>query len=129
MRLSQGIDIVNVDRLRAAMDNNAAFVKEIFTEEEQLYCLRHRNPHVHFAGRFAAKEAFLKAAGTGFLNAGIFREIEVMVMPSGRPSLRLSGWAVKLLKRLKAHESAVSISHTPQFAVSSVIIVSEGEQT
>lgn len=109
------------------MERNETFAEDIFTQEEQRYCLRHRHPHVHFAGRFAAKEAFLKAIGAGFSTVGVLREIEVSSMPSGRPILRLSGWAVSLLKRLKASEVAVSISHTPDYAVSSVILVSQGD--
>ncbi|MBF0553317.1 MAG: holo-ACP synthase [Nitrospirae bacterium] len=105
------------------MDRNEAFAADVFTRQEREYCLRHRHPHVHFAGRFAAKEAFLKAIGTGFSAVGIFRGIEVSVMPSGRPALELRGWAGSLLTRLKVSEATVSISHTPQYAVSSVILV------
>ncbi|MBF0487650.1 MAG: holo-ACP synthase [Nitrospirae bacterium] len=114
---------MNVERLRAAMDRNEAFAADVFTQREREYCLRHRHPHVHFAGRFAAKEAFLKAIGVGFSTIGVFSGIEVSVMPSGRPTLELNGWADRLVRRLRAQEATVSISHTPQFAVSSVILL------
>lgn len=104
------------------MGRNAAFADDIFTRQEQKYCRSHRNPHVFFAGRFAAKEAYLKAIGTGFLTIGIFGEIEVLNLPSGRPVLGLSGWARTLMGRLSVHNVSVSISHTPEFAVSSVIL-------
>ncbi|MEO5359501.1 MAG: holo-ACP synthase [Nitrospirota bacterium] len=105
------------------MDRSAVFVEDIFTQEEQRYCLSHRDPYVHFAGRFAAKEAFLKAIGSGFTAIGIFRRIEISVMPSGRPALRLNGWLDNLMRRLNASGASVTISHTPEYAVSSVILL------
>ncbi|MCG6552614.1 MAG: holo-ACP synthase [Candidatus Magnetominusculus sp. LBB02] len=122
MAIYQGIDIVNVDRLSRLIEGSAAFVEDVYTSDERAYCMGHRYPHVHFAGRFAAKEAFLKATGAGFTSVGVFRQIEVGACPSGRPVLKLSGWAGRLLRRLNASGISVSISHTPEFAVASVIL-------
>ena len=102
------------------------FVDEVFTERERTYCLSRRDPYVHFGGRFASKEACLKAMGRGLATLGsdhILQEIEVVSGASGRPQLFLRGWAEKLLRRRGIQQLSVSISHTRDFAVATVILV------
>ena len=65
MRLYQGVDLVEVARLKEAYERHEAFGEDVFTEAERAYCLKRRNPYPHFAARFAAKEACLKAFGLG----------------------------------------------------------------
>jgi holo-[acyl-carrier protein] synthase len=123
MRIRQGVDIVAVSRLRAVCERHGRFVEETFTENERLYCMSKRDPYPHLAGRFAAKEACLKALGRGLRGAGgMLGEIEVAREPSGRPSLRLSGRAGKLAGRLGVSGMTVSISHAGDLAVSTVIL-------
>ena len=86
------------------------------------------DPYVHLAGRFAAKEACLKALGTGLSGSGIdgaLREIEVAPERSGRPALSLSGWTEKIGRRRKVYQYTVSISHAGDFAIASVILAAE----
>ena len=126
MQVYQGIDIVDVSRLKRIMLRNRNFVYDIFTEKEMLYCQSQKNQYMHFAGRFAAKESFVKAIGTGFAGTGIdnlFNEIEVIPSASGKPQLFMRGWAERLAKKRKIHQWSVSISHTADYAVASVILV------
>jgi holo-[acyl-carrier protein] synthase len=121
--IRQGVDIVTVSRLRAVCERHEKFVEDTFTDNERTYCMSKRNPYPHLAGRFAAKEACLKALGRGLRGAGgMLREIEVAREPSGRPSLRLSGRAGKLAGRLGVSGLSVSISHTGDLAVSTVVL-------
>jgi holo-[acyl-carrier protein] synthase len=126
MRIYQGVDIVDVARLKAVCLRHVRFAEEIFSERERNDCLSRRDPYVHFSGRFAAKEACLKALGRGLATLGsdhILQEIEVVSAASGRPQLLLRGWAEKLLRRRGIQQLSVSISHTRDFAVATVILV------
>jgi len=126
MKIYQGIDLVEIPRFEEVVRRNPRFIQDIFTERERAYCDSVKNPFPHLAGRFAAKESYVKALGTGFSVAGIdhlFQEIEVVHTPSGRPEITVTGWAAKLAKKRKIHQASVSISHTPHYAVAAVILV------
>ena len=128
IRILQGIDLVTVSKIRKIMLSRPNFCQEIFTGKEREYCLARRDPYVHFAGRFAAKEACLKALGTGLSSSGIdgsLAEIEVVSDRSGKPVLSLSGWTAKIGNRKKVCRHTVSISHSGDYAVASVIMTSE----
>jgi holo-[acyl-carrier protein] synthase len=126
MRVYQGVDMVDIARLQAVCLRHVRFVEEVFTEGERAYCLSRRNSYVHLGGRFAAKEACLKAMGRGLATLGsdhILREIEVVASESGGPQLLLRGWAEKLARKKSVRQLTVSISHTRDFAVATVILV------
>jgi holo-[acyl-carrier protein] synthase len=128
MKILQGIDIVEIPKLKRIIRKNKNFVSDVFTEKERAYCRSMKDPYIHFAGRFAAKESFMKAIGTGFSGTGIdhlFQEIEVITTPSGKPELSIKGWAQKLAKKRKIHQWSVSISHASDYAVASVILVGD----
>jgi holo-[acyl-carrier protein] synthase len=127
MRIYQGLDIVDVDKFRKLYERHSGFGDDIFTEKEREYCFSKRDPYPHLAGRFAAKEACLKALGIGLGSAGRGRlgSIEVLPEGSGRPVIRLSGWVERLYRRLMPGEISVSISHSGGYSVSSVIIFSD----
>lgn len=128
MRLYQGVDLVEVARLREAYERHEVFGRDIFTEEESAFCLRHRNPFPHFAARFAAKEACLKAFGVGlggFGATGRMREVEVESAPSGKPSLRLHGSMERMGKRKRIRQATVTLSHTLDLAIAMVTLVGE----
>ncbi len=128
MRIYQGVDLVEVSRLREAYERHEAFGKDIFTREEEAYCRSRPDVYPHLAGRFAAKEACLKAFGVGmggFGATGRFGEIEVESSPSGKPTLRLHGSMEKMGKRLKISQTTVSISHAGEYASATVILVGE----
>lgn len=126
IKVHQGVDIVEISKFREVLERNSRFIFDIFTAQERAYCQSMKDPVLHFAGRFAAKESYLKALGTGFSGFGIdalFQEIEVVRTASGKPEISVSGWAEKIAQRKKIHHSSVSISHASQYAVSSVILV------
>jgi holo-[acyl-carrier protein] synthase len=128
MKLRQGIDIVEVPRLKQVMQRNADFLHDIFTERERSYCQSGRYPYIHFAGRFAAKESFIKALGSGFRGAGIchlFQEIEIIPASSGRPMIFVSGWAEEYARKRRIRQWDVSISHASHYAIAAVILVGD----
>jgi len=129
--LHQGVDIVEIARLRDVMERHEAFATDVFTERERRYCESRRDPYRHFAGRFAAKESYLKALGVGLTGAGpgrSLRDIEVVTGASGKPGLSVSGWVAGLTKRRGIEQSTVSISHTAEYAVATVILVGQGHK-
>jgi holo-[acyl-carrier protein] synthase len=125
MRIFQGIDLVPVSKIKEIMLRSPGFSEEIFTPDEREYCLSRPDPYIHFAGRFAAKEACLKALGTGLSAIGIdgsLKEIEVLPDKVGRPVLSISGWTAKIGNRKNIDQFTVSISHSGDFAVASVVL-------
>jgi holo-[acyl-carrier protein] synthase len=125
-KIHQGIDIVEIPRFREVLERNSQFIQDIFTEQERSYCHSMKESCRHFAGRFAAKESYLKALGTGLSGSGIdhvLREIEVVPKASGKPQISVSGWARKITKKKKISQCSVSISHTANHAVATVILV------
>jgi holo-[acyl-carrier protein] synthase len=128
IHILQGIDIVPVSKIKRILLTRPELAGEIFTDREREYCFSRPDPYVHLAGRFAAKEACLKALGTGLSGSGIdgaLREIEVTSGGSGRPLLSVSGWTEKIGRRKKIYQYTVSISHSGDFAVASVILTSQ----
>ncbi len=128
MHILQGVDIVPVSKMKNLMLARPELASEIFTDREREYCFSRPNPYVHLAGRFAAKEACMKALGTGLSGSGIdgaLLEIEVVPEKSGRPSLRLSGWTEKIGRRKRVNQYTVSISHSGDFAIASVILAAD----
>src|SRR3977135_2990439 len=92
MIVGLGMDIAEVDRIAAAIERHGgAFLKRVFTPAEIAYCEKHRNRTERFAGRFAAKEAAMKALGTGWARGVRWLDIEVVREPSGKPTLKLTG--------------------------------------
>ena len=119
-----GIDLVHVGRLRAAIEENPRFEEAVFTQGERAYCRKRADPFPHFAARFAAKEATLKALGRGLSPDGpdaALLEIEV-VRGEGPPRLRLFGRILRLAERLGPYEPALSLSHSEDLAVASVVL-------
>jgi holo-[acyl-carrier protein] synthase len=125
MKIYQGIDIVEISKFKKVFLDNDDFVSDIFSEKEKEYCLSKKDPYIHFAGRFAAKEASLKALGMGMSGAGIdsmFKEIEIIPRSSGKPVLSFSGWTEKVSRKKGISQFTVSISHSENYAVATVIL-------
>jgi|TARA_B100001750_G_scaffold242752_1_gene256712 holo-[acyl-carrier protein] synthase len=114
-----GIDIIEINRIVDVKKRfNKRFLKKIYTDQEILYC-KDRGPQL--ASRFAAKEAMMKALGTGI--RGIpWKSIEVTRERGKAPKILLHGAAKKKAKELKIHNIALSLSHSKKFAVASVIV-------
>jgi holo-[acyl-carrier protein] synthase len=123
MIVGTGVDIVEVRRVAAALDRfGERFMRRLFTAAEIRYCESKANRAERYAARFAAKEAGLKAIGTGW-RAGIsWRELEVCREPGGRPTLVFTGRAGEIAERLGTKKAFLSLSHTAEHAVAQVIL-------
>ncbi len=107
--LGIGNDIIEVERIRHGMDRHGLrFLSKLFTTKEQDYCLKYKDPVPHFAGRFSAKEAIVKALGTGFGEHASWLDIEILNDAHGKPWVC---FANHLEKKLKGTLMMVSISH------------------
>ncbi len=120
--LSTGVDIIEISRVGAVLARyGSRFQQRIFTAGEIAYC-RERAPNL--ADRFAAKEAAMKALGTGVRGVS-WKDIEVVRASSGAPSIRLHGRAAARAERLGVQEIALSLSHSREYAVAFVVIQQE----
>ena len=118
-----GIDIIEIGRFEQALKRwGERLCQKIFTDQEILFCQRKREPARHFALRFAAKEAFLKALGTGMFQGVIWKDIEILNDPSGRPYLKLGGRAEKICDDRGITNMFVSISHEHYYGVAQVVL-------
>ncbi|MDE0718993.1 MAG: holo-ACP synthase [Dehalococcoidia bacterium] len=116
--LTTGVDIIEIPRIKQTFDRyGERFLKRVFTPDEIAYC-RGRAPNL--AGRFAAKEATMKALGTGVRGVS-WKDIEVIRAESGAPSVKLHGRAKARAERLQVVEISLSISHSREFAVAFVV--------
>ena len=123
MIVGTGIDIVEVPRVAAAIDRfGQRFLQRIFTAAEIRYCESKANRVERYAARFAAKEAAMKAIGTGWRQGVRWQDFEVKRQPTGRPMLALSGKAAEFAARLGAKRTSLSLSHTASEAVAQVIL-------
>jgi len=123
MILGSGIDLVEIARIQQCIDRyGSRFLDRVYTGAEQAYCRRKRASAESFAARFAAKEAGAKALGTGISQGVSWLEIEVVRQPSGRPSLQLHGRAAEIAARLGVVHAALSITHTAEVAMASVVL-------
>jgi holo-[acyl-carrier protein] synthase len=123
--LGLGIDLVEVARMEKAIAKGERIVRRLFTEDEAAYCVRHKVPAVHFAARFAAKEAGMKAIGTGWSSGVGWRDFEVRLDARGRPLLIISGKAGEIARSMGATHSLVSLAHDA--GVATAVVVLEGE--
>ncbi|HSI87639.1 MAG TPA: holo-ACP synthase [Pyrinomonadaceae bacterium] len=123
MILSIGIDIIEVYRIRESLDRTARFAERVFTEAERQYCdAKGKGSDQSYAGRFAAKEAFMKALRSGWRGDLAWQEVEVVVDELGAPSLAVKGEAKKQMQALGADRIHLSISHTREYAIAQVIL-------
>jgi holo-[acyl-carrier protein] synthase len=118
-----GIDLVEVERVAASIERfGDRFLKRIFTDEEIRYCRSKHNFIERFAARFAAKEAALKAIGTGWRGGVAWKEVEVRREPGGRPTIAFSGRAGEYAGKLGMSRASLSLSHTAEHAIAQVIL-------
>ncbi len=123
MIVGSGIDLIEISRIQHSLDRyGKRFLDRIYTAGEQAYCLSKRNAAESLAARFAAKEAGAKALGTGISRGVSWREIEVVRAPTGRPGLRFHGRAAQFATRLGAVCAALSLTHSRDLAMASVVL-------
>ena len=120
-----GTDLAEVDRIRVAIERHGRrFIERIYTPVEIAYVERKVNRYERFAARFAAKEAGMKAIGTGWRRGVRWRDFEVANLPSGRPTLRLHGVAARIAGELGVSNISLSLTHTSVQAMAIVILES-----
>lgn len=121
--LGHGVDIVETSRIRDVIEaHGVTFLERCFTPAERAYSERGKRRRIeHYAVRFAAKEAVLKALGTGWRDGIQWRDVEVLRLPSGRPTLLLSGRAGEVAVEMGVVDWHLSLSHTEAYAVASAI--------
>lgn len=122
MIVGTGTDICEVRRIREAMERHTRFRDRVFTDREIAYAESKANRYERYAARFAAKEAAMKALGTGWRGGLGWRDLEVTNLRSGRPTLTLHGVAVQLAEKLGARNISLSLTHTAEQALAFVIL-------
>jgi len=123
--LGLGLDATDIDRIADTIERyGERFLGRIFTAGEIAYCTRRKVPSIHFAGRFAAKEAAMKALGTGHSRGVLWKDIEV-VRAGGPPQLRLHGGAARQAARLHVRSSLLTITHSEALAMAQVLLLGD----
>ena len=126
MIVGTGVDIAEVGRIKAAVERfGERFLKRVFTPAEVRYCMAKPNAAERLAARFAAKEAGMKAIGTGLRHGVTWQDVEVLRLPGQRPVLKFNGKAAEFADRLGCKRTHLSLSHTKEQAIAHVIL--EGE--
>ena len=120
-----GVDMLEIARMQHALDEKPYFIRRLFTEDERMYCEHTARPAEHYAGRFAAREAVLKALGLGFGNGVGIGDVSVVRDDSGRPHALLAGRAAEVAREQGVREVALSISHTHDVAVANAVSVTD----
>jgi holo-[acyl-carrier protein] synthase len=119
-----GIDVVEVDRIASAIERHGEpFLTKLFTADERRYCEQQKKPALHYAARFAAKEAVSKALGTGIGGQAGWLDLEITRDPSGAPKLMLHGNAAEFAKQKGISEIQISLTHAREYAAANAIAI------
>jgi holo-[acyl-carrier protein] synthase len=120
-----GFDATDIPRVRDVVERYGdRFLARVFTDAEIDYCMRRHDPAPHLAGRFAAKEATMKALGTGHSRGVLWKDIEVL-RAGGPPQLRLAGGALRRFESMRARRSLLTITHADTLAMAQVLLLSD----
>ena len=120
-----GFDATDIPRVRDVFERyKDRFLQRVYTDGEIAYCMRQRDPVPSLAGRFATKEAAMKALGTGHSRGVLWKDIEV-VRHGGPPQLRLSGGALRRFDEMKARRSLMTITHSDALAMAQVLLLDD----
>jgi holo-[acyl-carrier protein] synthase len=123
MIVGTGVDLAEVPRIKASIERfGARFVHRVYTAAEIAYVERKANKYERYAARFAAKEAGMKAIGTGWHGGVTWQDFEVANLPSGKPTLRLHGVAATIAEKLGVKNVALSLTHTAELGMAHVIL-------
>jgi holo-[acyl-carrier protein] synthase len=126
MIVGTGIDIAEVDRIRQTIERfGRRFTERVFTADEIRYCESKANRVERYAARFAAKEAAMKAIGTGWNRGVTWRDVEVRRSPGQRPTMAFHGRAAEFFAKLGATRAHLSLTHTKELAMAQVILERE----
>ena len=123
MIVGTGVDLAEVPRIRASIERfGAKFIHRIYTPAEIAYVERKANRYERYAARFAAKEAGMKAIGTGWRHGVTWHDFEVANLPSGKPTLRFHGVAARIVEKLGVRNVSLSITHTVELGMAHLIL-------
>ena len=123
MILGTGVDLAEVHRIRASIKRfGEKFVQRVYTPTEIAYVERKANRYERYAARFAAKEAGMKAIGTGWRSGVTWQDFEVANLPGGRPTLKLKGRAAEIARALGVRSISLSLTHTAELGMAYVIL-------
>jgi holo-[acyl-carrier protein] synthase len=123
MIVGTGVDLAEVPRIRASIERfGDRFIQRIYTAAEIAYVERKANRYERYAARFAAKEAGMKAIGTGWKRGVTWHDFEVANLPSGKPTLRFHGMAAEFANRLGVKNVSLSLTHTAELGMAHVIL-------
>lgn len=123
MIVGTGVDLCEVARIRASIERyGTRFTDRIYTPAEIAYVARKANRFERYAARFAAKEAGMKAIGTGWKRGVTWHDFEVANLPSGKPTLKLHGVAAEIAQRLNVRQVSLSLTHTAELGMAHVIL-------
>ncbi len=122
MVIGVGVDVLEVNRVKRLLDRDDRFLEKVFTRAEIGYCQAKHYREQHYAARFTAKEAFLKALGSGWRNGIGWQDVEVVNDELGKPTIRLHGRALEAFRSQRMRRIHLSLSHTREHAVSLVVI-------
>jgi holo-[acyl-carrier protein] synthase len=123
MILGTGLDLAEVPRIRASIERfGARFTRRVYTAAEIAYVERKANRYERYAARFAAKEAGMKAIGTGWRRGVTWHDFEVANLASGKPMLRLDGVAARIAAELGVRRISLSLTHTAELGMAHVIL-------
>lgn len=117
--------MLEISRMERVLARRPSFASRVFTDEERAYCEKSARPAEHYAARFAAREAVLKALGTGFSGGIGLRDVSVARDEAGRPRVLLAGRAAEVAREKGVREIALSISHTRDVAVANALAVTD----
>ncbi len=120
-----GVDMLEIERMERLIQRRPSVLTRVFTDEERAYCDARARPAEHYAARWAAREAVVKALGTGFAGGISFKDVSVVNGENGRPRAVLAGRALELAREQGVVEVAISISHTRDVAVANAVMVTE----
>ena len=123
MIVGTGVDLAEVPRIEASIARfGAKFIERIYTPAEIAYVERKANKYERYAARFAAKEAGMKAIGTGWRRGVRWQDFEVANLPSGKPTLKLHGMAARHAAKLGVKTISLSMTHTSELGMAHVIL-------
>jgi len=123
MIVGTGVDLAEVPRVRHLIERyGRRFIERVYTPSEIAYVERKANRFERFAARFAAKEAGMKAIGTGWKFGVTWQDFEVANLPSGKPTLRLHGVAARVAEKLGVRHISLSLTHTTEYGLAHLIL-------
>lgn len=121
-----GIDVVEVERIRSSLEEfGEKFLDRIFTPAERAYCERQKRPEIHYAARFAAKEAVSKALGTGIGKDVSWLDLEVIRSEAGEPTIELAGNALEFAETKEISAIKISLTHAHHYAAANAVVLAK----